>query len=63
MSMKHALSKVWKLEQDFGSVLKGLIKSRKSSSQKNQIFSLKKGLSDLNNKIYNRIQKKYFIRY
>ena len=57
MSMRHALSKVWKLEQDFGSVLKGLIKSRKSSSQKNQIFSLKKGLSDLNNKIYNRIQK------
>jgi oxygen-dependent protoporphyrinogen oxidase len=57
MSMKHALKKVWNLEQTYGSVLKGLLK-RKNTKDKNQIFSLKNGLFDIIQSIQYNLDEK-----
>lgn len=50
MSMKHALKKVWDIEQKNGSLIRGLIK-KKSSKKQAPIFNFKNGLSELTEKI------------
>ena len=54
LSVKHALSKLYKLEQDYGSLIKGQIKKAKLPAQSDDIpknrakmFSFKNGLKEL----------------
>jgi oxygen-dependent protoporphyrinogen oxidase len=50
MSMKHALRKVWDIEQENGSLIRGLMK-KNSSKKQAPIFNFKNGLSQLTEKI------------
>jgi len=60
---KYALPKLYNLEQDYGSFIKGTIKKsfiKKSEEEKKvnrSVFSVKGGLSNLINAIYNKIGK------
>jgi oxygen-dependent protoporphyrinogen oxidase len=62
MSMKHALKKVWNLEQENGSLLKGLMKN-KGSKKQTPIFNFKNGLSQLTEKIKHNLEDKILINH
>jgi len=55
MSAKHVLNKIWKIEQSFGSVILGFIRG-KSEKKSMKSFNFKKGLSELTNSIYEKIE-------
>ena len=57
MSIKHVLKKIWELEQNYGSVILGFIK-KKSRNISPKSFNFKNGLSDLTNKIQQKIKDK-----
>ena len=50
MSMKHALKRIWELQQKDGSIIKGILKNI-LSKKKTPIFNFKNGLSQLTEKI------------
>ena len=50
MSAKHSLKMLWNLEQNYGSVLRGLFKQKRKSAQMGS-FNLPMGLSQLINKM------------
>ncbi len=54
MSSKHALKKFWKLEQKFGSIIKGLFCSKK---EKIESFNFSRGISFLIRTITNSLKK------
>ena len=56
MSAKHTLKTIWELEQNYGSVIIGLLKMKKSS--KSKIFTFKNGLSHLINSLKNKFHSK-----
>ena len=62
MSMKHALKKVWNLEQENGSLIKGLIKNKGSKKQA-PIFNFKNGLSQLTEKIRYNLKDKILVNH
>ena len=51
MSARHTLKMLWKLEQTHGSVIKGLLKSKRTKKNKINSFNFPKGLSQLISKI------------
>ena len=57
MSIKHVLKKIWEVEQNYGSVILGFIK-KKSRNITPKSFNFKNGLSDLTNKIHQKIKDK-----
>ena len=57
MSIKHVLKKIWKVEQNYGSVILGFIK-KKSKNITPKSFNFKNGLSDLTNTIHLKIKDK-----
>ena len=57
MSIKHVLKKIWEVEQSYGSVILGFIK-KKSRNITPKSFNFKNGLSDLTNKIQQKIKDK-----
>tara|TARA_B100001996_G_scaffold345384_1_gene301726 strand:- start:337 stop:1668 length:1332 start_codon:yes stop_codon:yes gene_type:complete len=57
MSIKHVLKKIWKVEQNYGSVILGFIK-KKSRNRIPKSFNFKNGLSDLTNTIHLKIKDK-----
>ena len=57
MSIKFVLKKIWNLEQNYGSVILGFIK-KKSRNISPKSFNFKNGLSDLTNKIHQKIKDK-----
>ncbi len=57
MSMKHVLKKIWDLEQNYGSIILGLIK-KKSRNGIPKSFNFKSGLSQLINTIKLEIRDK-----
>lgn len=57
MSMKHALKKVWDIEQNNGSLIRGLMK-KNSSKKQAPIFNFKNGLSQLTDKIKHNLENK-----
>ena len=57
MSIKHVLKKIWEVEQNYGSVILGFIK-KKSRNITPKSFNFKNGLSDLTNKIQQKIKDK-----
>ena len=57
MSMKHALKKVWDMEQKNGSLIRGLMKNTSSKKQA-PIFNFKNGLSQLTDKIKHNLEDK-----
>ena len=57
MSTKHVLKKIWELEQNYGSIILGLIK-KKSKNKIPKSFNFKNGLSDLTNTIHQNIKDK-----
>lgn len=64
---KYALPKLYNLEQQYGSFIKGAVKKKKEPKTelqkrvKREVFSFKGGLSSLTNALYNKTGKKYFI--
>ena len=57
MSIKHVLNKIWKMEQEYGSIIIGFIKN-KAGNKMPKSFNFKSGLSELTNKIYLKIKDK-----
>ena len=57
MSIKHVLKKIWKVEQNYGSVILGFIK-KKSKNITPKSFNFKNGLSELTNTIHLKIKDK-----
>ena len=53
MSAKHTLKLLWKAEQEYGSVIKGMAKKKKKSKAK--MFNLPNGLSQLTNAIAHQL--------
>ncbi len=53
MSAKHTLKTLWEAEQEYGSVIKGLIKKEKKT--KSKIFNFPFGLSQLTNNIAKKL--------
>jgi len=51
MSAKHTLKMIWEAEQKHGSVIKGLLKQKKSKTSKAQMFNFPNGLSELVDKM------------
>lgn len=58
MSAKHVLKKIWNLEQEYGSVIKGIFKLSSSKSKSAQTsFSFPKGLTQLTASIEKNIKQ------
>ncbi len=57
MSVQYALRKVWNIEQEYGSVIKGLIKKKKPK-HKARMFNFPDGLSQLTSKLENNLKDK-----
>ncbi len=55
MSAKHAIKKIWQLEQNFGSILKGLFKSKK---QRIESFNFSNGINNITETIAKSLSKK-----
>ena len=53
MSAKHTLKLLWEAEQEYGSVIKGIIKKERKA--KSKIFNLPNGLSQLTNAIAHQL--------
>lgn len=47
LSVKHTFSKLWELEQQYGSLLKGILKSDRSASSRRALISFRQGLQQL----------------
>ena len=55
LSLKHTFSMLYELEQEHGSLSKGMIKKRKGSSGKKALISFKKGLQRLPQALHNEL--------
>ena len=63
MSAKHTLKLLWKLEQSHGSVIKGVLKSKKDKKSKINSFNFPKGLSQLTSKIALSVESKLILNF
>ena len=62
MSMKYALSKIWNLTHENGSLTKGLVK-KLSNKKQTPIFNFKNGLSQLTKKIKQNLDDKLLVQH
>ena len=63
MSARHTLKMLWKLEQTHGSVIKGLLKSKRTKKNKINSFNFPKGLSQLISKITKSMGSKLILNF
>ena len=63
MSAKHTLKMLWRLEQDHGSIIKGIFKSKRDQKGKINSFNFPNGLSSLISKIANSIDDKLIFNF
>ena len=63
MSARHTLKMLWKLEQTHGSVIKGLLKSKRTKKNKIDSFNFPKGLSQLISKITKSMESKLILNF
>ena len=63
MSAEHTLKLLWKLEQSHGSIIKGVLKSKKNKKSKINSFNFPKGLSQLTTKIAESMEDKLVLNY
>ena len=63
MSAEHTLKLLWKLEQSHGSIIRGVLKSKKNKKSKINSFNFPKGLSQLTTKIAESMEDKLVLNY
>ena len=63
MSAEHTLKLLFKLEQSHGSIIKGVLKSKKNKKSKINSFNFPKGLSQLTTKIAESMEDKLVLNY
>ena len=63
MSAEHTLKLLWKLEQSHGSIIRGILKSKKDKKSKINSFNFPKGLSQLTSKIADSMGDKLVLNY
>ena len=63
MSAKHTLKMLWRLEQDHGSIIKGIFKSKRDQKGKINSFNFPNGLSSLISKIASSVDDKLIFNF
>ena len=63
MSAEHTLKLLWKLEQSHGSIIRGILKSKKDKKSKINSFNFSKGFSQLTSKIAESMADKLLLNF